>query len=355
MEPVKTRHFTSYEKITETPEQWQLDETGFRQLEKATWVVTEKIHGANFCMLTDGKTITCANRKHILGPQDDFFRYQIVAERFQSNILALFLHAQQRYSEISNIAVYGELCGGGYPHPEVEANPALQPIQTGIYYSPELEFCAFDLALTREERVYLDYAEAIELFQAANLLYAVPLCIGSLQEALNYPMGFQSTLSNLLGLPTLPRDNRAEGIVIKPYYNLLVSSKKGLIRPILKRKIPEFSENKRFSQAQKWPDQHNAYVQELESLENLKWEVFNLATENRLQSAISKLGPVTYAHRSKVQQLFRLVVEDVLEQLEDNHSEQLATLKEHDNTLLHNYIREEVRALFRNVLPGRKY
>jgi hypothetical protein len=43
-------HFTSYEKIAETPDQWQLDEAGFRQLEKVTWVVTEKIHGANFCI-----------------------------------------------------------------------------------------------------------------------------------------------------------------------------------------------------------------------------------------------------------------------------------------------------------------
>jgi Rnl2 family RNA ligase len=358
MEQTNAWHFISYEKIVETPEQWQLDEAGFRQLEKATWVVTEKIHGANFCFITDGRTVTCANRKLLLGPQDDFFHYQMVAERLQGRVLTLFSHLCQRYPGVARIYVYGELFGGCYPHPQVAANPALQPIQTGIYYSPEIEFCAFDLALENvsagEGRRYIDYAEAIQLFQVVNLLYAAPLFVGSYQEALNYPVSFQSTLPSLLGLPILPEDNRAEGIVTKSYHNLLVSSKKGLIRPVLKKKIPEFAEDKRFAQAQKWSVPQYNQPQEQTHLELLQWEAFNLVTENRLQSAISKLGPVTHVRPGKARQLFKLVVEDILEQLNESQGKLLAALADHERVILQNYIHEEVRKLFKHALPRRK-
>lgn len=358
MDTSEAWHFTSYEKIAETPEQWQLDEAGFRQLEKTQWVVTEKIHGANFCFISNGRELSCANRKNILGPQDNFFQYQSVARQLQERIFKLFQRVQQRYSTASMIFLYGELFGGGYPHPQVVANPAFQPIQTGIFYTPEIAFCAFDLALSNkargEERIYLDYAEAIELFKEVDLLYARPLLIGSFQEALNYPLGFQSTLPALLGLPALPTDNRAEGIVIKPYYTIVVSSKKGLLRPILKKKIPEFAEDKRFSQAQKWSDQAHTFAQEQEHLEALKWEVFNLVTENRLQSAISKIGPVTRDQPKKAQQLFRLVVDDVLEQLYERAHEHMAALGDADSLLLQHYIRVEVRKLFKDHLQPQR-
>lgn len=37
------------------------------------WVVTEKVHGANFCFLCDGTTTTCAKRTQVLDENDEFF------------------------------------------------------------------------------------------------------------------------------------------------------------------------------------------------------------------------------------------------------------------------------------------
>ncbi|HDN26705.1 MAG TPA: hypothetical protein ENG03_06345 [Thioploca sp.] len=40
--------FTRYEKIANALSNWQIDETGYRLLEKTEWVVTEKIKNENF-------------------------------------------------------------------------------------------------------------------------------------------------------------------------------------------------------------------------------------------------------------------------------------------------------------------
>ena len=44
-----------YEKIADTLDAWLGDdEAAYRALRGATWIATEKIHGANFCLVTDG-------------------------------------------------------------------------------------------------------------------------------------------------------------------------------------------------------------------------------------------------------------------------------------------------------------
>lgn len=42
--------YVSYEKIPESPNHWNLTESDYRAFKKTDWVVTEKIHGANFGM-----------------------------------------------------------------------------------------------------------------------------------------------------------------------------------------------------------------------------------------------------------------------------------------------------------------
>jgi hypothetical protein len=64
-------HHTSYEKIVERPEQWGLDAAGYRALKKSPWVVTEKIHGANFALIVEGAQVRCAKRKALLEEGED--------------------------------------------------------------------------------------------------------------------------------------------------------------------------------------------------------------------------------------------------------------------------------------------
>jgi Rnl2 family RNA ligase len=341
--------FTGYEKIAESPEEWHIDEAAYRLLAKEPWVVTEKIHGANFCFLTDGQIVLCANRKHILSSTDDFFHYQIVLEKLQQKVLRAFLAAKKRFPQISQLFLYGELYGGYYPHPDVRPDPSVQPVQTGIWYAPSIEFCAFDLALEAAApgapRSYVDYDIAMSIFEEVGIFYATPLFTGSYQEALAYPLGFDSTIPRRLGLPPLAEPNKAEGVVIKPLKTLLVESSKGAIRPILKKKIPEFAEDKRFSQAEKWATPPPGALPG--NLDLLIWEAFNLVTENRLHSVLSKVGALHTGDGRREQYVFRLFVEDVLERLEATQSEALAVLRNDERLRLMDALHGEVRMLLK--------
>lgn len=341
-------HWISYEKIAESPDQWHLDEAQFRALEKTRWVVTEKIHGAHFCVITDGSTLAAANRKHLLTPGENFFEYQRVLKRLQAQIYQLFALARDLYPQLAWLLIYGELFGGGYPHPEVAPIANLQPIQTGIYYAPDIEFCIFDLAIVGEQfsATYLDYDQTVALCQRAGLLYAVPLLIASYQETLSYPIEFMSTIPARLGLPPLSQDNKAEGVVIKPLKALTIPTKKGPIRPIFKRKIAAFAEDRRFHQAQKWALPVSAF--QPSNLDLLKWESLNQLTVNRLRSAISKLGYRGPHEPSKSHQLFHLLIADVLEQLEINQSNLLATLSPAEKRELLTAIEQEARPLLKH-------
>jgi Rnl2 family RNA ligase len=341
-------HWASYEKIAESPNLWGLDEAEYRTLEKTPWVVTEKIHGANFCIITNGSTIAAANRKHLLAPNDNFFEYQRVLQRVEQQIYQLFHLTRHLYPQLTWLSIYGELFGGAYPHPDVAPVTGLEPIQTGIYYAPDIEFCAFDLAISdaSHPHTYLDYDQARSPLQSVGLLYTPPLLIGSYQEALNYPIEFLSTIPALLGLPPLTQDNKAEGVVIKPLKAFTVPTKKGPIRPIFKRKIATFAEDRRFHQAQKWSLPPSPPLSS--NLDQLKWEAFNQITENRLRSAISKIGYRGVRQPSKSRQLFQLFITDILEQLNTDQTALFAALTKAERSQLIDSIQQEVRAFFKH-------
>jgi hypothetical protein len=74
--------FSPYEKIAESVGAWLGDdEAAYRALRGAEWVVTEKIHGANLCLVTDGVTIRAAKRKAFISDDDDFLGHRSVVER----------------------------------------------------------------------------------------------------------------------------------------------------------------------------------------------------------------------------------------------------------------------------------
>jgi Rnl2 family RNA ligase len=310
--------YVSYEKIPESPNKWNFTESDYRAFKKTDWVVTEKIHGANFGISTDGSEIRFAKRKEFLQSDDNFFDYQSLANQLTHQAKEIFKILQKEQSSILRLFIYGELFGGEYPHPEVPVVPHIQAVQTGIYYSPKIEYCAFDIAVEEngnlKSSAYLDYDKALKLFQQVGMMGAEALFIGKYEEALEYNLDFNSTIPSLLSLPPLPFRNPAEGIVIKPVKSIYVETAKGRFRPILKKKIPEFAEDSRFHQATKWNSQKvPVLTQELSIEEELSQEMLALVTETRLSNVISKVGRVSGNDRGRKQQLAQLLVSDVLE------------------------------------------
>lgn len=321
--------FNGYEKMPDNLQKLKLDDHQMRQLEKAQWAVTEKVHGANFSFRYGEGKLSFGKRKELLRWEDDFFGFQLVAEQLDISIRKLFRNLQHDI-DFDQAVVYGELFGGEYPHPEVEADERVQAIQTGIYYCPTIAFCAFDIAIEQaDHRFYLDYEKAIQYFESANLFYAKPLLIGSFNQALNYSIDFQSVIPKQFGLPPLAQDNLTEGIVIKPMQDLVLSTAKGKMRPILKIKNEKFSEEKKFHEARKWsftPSQSATHEQLAFLLPDLQVYV----TANRLQNVSSKIGQLKTDQPKRLQKAKSLFLEDVFESFEETNEGVLALLSKQD-------------------------
>jgi hypothetical protein len=263
--------------------------------------------------------------------------------------LVLRLHAEVLAGDrrVALVYVYGELLGGGYPHPDVPDVPGVSPVQTGCWYAPGIELCAVDVAILFDgarERVYLDQADAARLCGGAGLMFAPPLLCGTYEEAFAFPLGFATTLPALLGLPSLGPRNKAEGVVLKPARAIVVPRRPGSIRPVIKRKIPEFSEDDRFHGAEKW-SQPLAPTAEVPALDLLRAEVSALVNENRLAAAVSKVGAVRPGDAAQLAEVLSLVREDLEDELRRRCRTALGALSTSEAYELSRFVEGEARAL----------
>eukprot|EP01130_Rhizamoeba_saxonica_P005486 TRINITY_DN2191_c0_g1_i1.p1 TRINITY_DN2191_c0_g1~~TRINITY_DN2191_c0_g1_i1.p1 ORF type:complete len:304 (+),score=53.11 TRINITY_DN2191_c0_g1_i1:33-914(+) len=293
--------------MPETTSRWLLDKKTQRLIQKTSWVVTEKIHGANFVFSTDGNTIRCGKRRSYLNENESFFGHESVLSEISPAILHAFQLLSQQYINLTVVYVYGELCGGSYPHPDVPAIDSLKAVQTGIYYCPNIRYVAFDIQVEYIQQdvpcnMFVDYSLAMDIFKDTGLLYAQPLLIGTFQQCIDYDVNFQSKLPGVLGYPDIPDyHNQAEGVVIKSLEEITVETAKGYARAIVKKKHPSFSEDDRYSLAEKWedPKANTQWEDDTPALDLVKWELYPLITENRLANVVSKIGHVTKEDRER--------------------------------------------------------
>lgn len=298
---------SEYEKMPQSLKQLALSEEAFNELNKVKWVVTEKIHGANFSFVYESQKLLYAKRKEFLNWNDDFFGFQEVVAGIEDSILQLFERLSADIAADRYI-VYGELFGGEYPHPQVPVRQNVHAIQTGVYYSPAIHFCAFDIAIEiRGVKHYIDYQTAVEYFERSNVFHANVLSTGRLNEVLSFNTRIDSTIPAQLGLPKLT-PNLIEGVVIKP---LSHSELRRLdSRPIFKLKNPEFDEDKKFHGAEKWSfiPMVSAKTEELAFIVE---EIAHYVNQNRLNSAISKIGRIDFENPQRLQAIHNEMLEDI--------------------------------------------
>eukprot|EP01113_Clastostelium_recurvatum_P005275 TRINITY_DN12356_c0_g1_i3.p1 TRINITY_DN12356_c0_g1~~TRINITY_DN12356_c0_g1_i3.p1 ORF type:complete len:389 (-),score=81.15 TRINITY_DN12356_c0_g1_i3:9-1175(-) len=302
------------------------------------WVVTEKVHGANFLFIVsqgeDGTVVVkSGKRTGLLEDEDEFFKgYKKVVEQYTPASREAFQWIQRTIPHdppLRSIYIYGELFGGAYPHPSVPVDPDVCLVQSGIYYSPTLQFCAFDVMTETRDgtKAYLDYGIAVKMFQECRFFFAEPLFVGSFEEASNYQVGFESTIPKRLGLPALPSPNIAEGVVAKRIKPLWVPTSKGdMVRATLKIKAEGFREEQALPDMIKdkgWGGDKGAGKgkkssgKPVDPIEALAIKLAGLVNPNRLASVVSKVGRgkgKDRAHRDRVHKMF---IQDVLEALHD--------------------------------------
>lgn len=334
--------FSGYEKMPNNLKKLGLSESDFSKMEKLKWVVTEKVHGANFSFVYENGSLKFAKRKEYLNWTDDFFGFQLVVSKLENNILRLF---EKLSSDIAaeKYIIYGELFGGKYPHPEVEPVKDVHAIQTGVYYTPDIEFCAFDIAIETDgtaSKYYLDYESSVAYFDEFKIFYAKPLLIGKFNEAMNFNIRINSAVPKEFNLPEL-NDNLIEGVVIKPFNQL---DNNDFQRPVIKLKNPEFDEEEKFHEAEKWSFIPNV-SSKTEELSFIVDELRNYVTQNRLKSAVSKIGTLDLNNQSRVSEIKKEFLEDVITDFNENNDNLLNDLSPEDKTWIAERINSEINKM----------
>jgi len=200
------------------------------------WVATEKVHGAQLVVGANVDEVRVGKRKAWLESDEPFFGWQMLRPLLHS----VAHSARRAMGSTGDVWLYGGLFGGHYPHAAVSPVAGLVPVQTGIWYAPDLQFALFDIVHTAhaEEPVFLDHDQVQELAAGASVRTVPLLARGRLADLDCLPIRFPTRVPEALGLPAIIPNN-AEGYVLKPAGGGPVSA-----RPAVKRKIAEFDERK---------------------------------------------------------------------------------------------------------------
>ncbi|MBC9932811.1 RNA ligase family protein [Chitinophaga qingshengii] len=333
---------SEYEKMPKNLKGLHLSEKAMQDLNKLKWVVTEKIHGANFSFVYEDHQLLYAKRKDYLQWTDDFFGFQAVVADMEDKVVRLFEQLMQDMPAQRYI-LYGELFGGRYPHPDVAPIDYVQAIQTGVYYSPDIRFCAFDLAVENAvgEKRYIDYDTAVAYFERFDIFYAKILFAGKWNEALNFDTRINSAIPAQLNLPDIG-SNLIEGVVVKPLRH------SGLpdpgTRPVIKLKNAEFDEEKKFHEAEKWSF-IPAVSSRSEQLSFLVTELARYVTANRLNSVLSKVGRLDTANGQRMEEIKTAFLEDVYTDFREDNGDILAELDAADAGWVRDRVAGRIAAL----------
>lgn len=248
------------------------------------YVALEKIHGAQLVVGVDAKEgVAIGKRKAWLGAEEPFFGWQILRGELERAAARVrdSLRGEGVASAGSEVVLYGELFGGGYPHPAVKSLGALTAVQTGIWYAPDLRVALFGVLVAAPEEgggTLLGPSQVARLAEEAGLLSPPVLGRGSRAEVLSLGYRFPTRVPGLLGLPPID-GNVAEGFVMS------------LDRPgsfdapmACKRKIPEMREAE-FDGSEAFAPERVLPIGEILAL------VPRMVNRARLESARSKVGP----------------------------------------------------------------
>ena len=284
--------FTKFPSLENTYRQKEIDKIHSMVIQD-NWVVTEKVHGANFSFWVTkddmgSVNIKCAKRSGWIEEDEKFFNYKSVLEKYRPMLEKL------RGDVLDDFVVYGELYGGN--------------IQNGMCYALDQDFIAFDIRWIEEDgslSVPLDKLTVLTL-DTDYQIPVVPL-IGvydTFEEALAVEESFTSKLIR----PDFDGKDvhkEAEGVVIEP--NNPTFEPNGS-RVYLKKKTKRFLEK-----GGKSTIKHKSPVVVQESVKNKLEDATVFLNRNRFDSVVSKIGEVSIKDIGKV---MGLLTQDIVVDME---------------------------------------
>mgnify|MGYP003604030369 CR=1 FL=1 len=292
-----TKQFTKFPSLENTYRQKEIDKIQSMMI-KDKWVVTEKVHGANFSFwmteehlsvegigLCSTVVIKCAKRSGWIEDDEKFFNYQPVLEKYRDSLERLYYHLSGTHA-CNEVVVFGELYGGN--------------IQSGMCYKDDQDFIAFDMKI---DDVSVDKLAMFNDLKTCEIP-CVPLLgkFDTLQEALNFNESFDSLLMKE-GFSGEEKHKEAEGVVIEP---VTPSWFPNGSRVYFKKKTKRFLEkggNKIHKPVENLPKE----------LEGVLTQAFEYINEPRFNAVVSKIGEVTIKDIGKV---MGFMTKDILEDME---------------------------------------
>jgi Rnl2 family RNA ligase len=339
--------FKKYTSIDEKSRKLTLDKYVTRGYTDQDWVVTTKIHGANFSVVMSNNDIKYARRTGVIPEGEKFYGHERVIEKhldkFKS-VRRLTLDHFNLGNEYT-IQLYGELFGGAYPHPEVPKVQDISKVQDKVWYCPDIDFFPFDIyvRLNDEEHFPVDHDVFEEIVQEAGFeVFAKALFVGSFEECLDYPNAYPDPIHKFYGLPEID-DNICEGNVLKP---LKACCEPSGSRVILKTKNERFTERKRVPKERKpitVSDEAQKVVQVADEY----------ITENRLRNVLSHMGQVTQKDFGKLLGMFS---QDVRKDMEGDDPEIFSNIEKDEKKRVNKTINDAcasfIRKSFVNIIDG---
>ena len=278
------------------------------------WVAREKIHGANFSLMTnDGVNIIPAKRSGEILPTEGFYGCEPVVAKYSPAIRKLWELIDGATDENAcglEVQVYGEFAGRG--------------VQKDVDYG-EKDFYVFDIrvnGLFLHDNIVAVYAKTVGLKMAPLLAYgtfdeirALPITFDSVVNLANSGTvpdsnGVEPEFKNYMTLKDGEGENIAEGFVMKPVHPAFMPNGD---RIAIKCKTTKFSEKKN-----KQANRFNAPVA-LSENDKAKLEVFTCyITENRVKNVLSKMDRTNMTAKD-FGRVMGLTVQDALEEIERNY------------------------------------
>lgn len=300
------------------------------------YVVQEKVHGANLSFITDGQTIVAAKRTELIADNEQFFNSQLVQEKYANKILKVFQEVAKTFNA-KTISIFGELFGGGYPHPDIPNDDNAKLVQRGIYYSPTNDFFAFDIRVDNEK--YLDVETVSQLFETYGFVHAKTLFKGSLKDCLNFSNSFKTTIPTDFGLPELD-GNICEGVIIRPTQPTYLRSGS---RVLIKNKNEKWAENNNYIDKAILSKLLHEGEELSEEASLLCEEIYKLITRNRLDNLMSKIGEVN--PKKDLGKVLGLYNKDTLTDFLKNHQTKYNELEKHESKAVNKFLNKHAAQL----------
>lgn len=183
------------------------------------WYATEKVHGANFSFISDGKTVDYARRGEVLQPGESFMGYENFLGELPEKVKALANYLG------TTIQVVTEFYGQGVVN------------KGAIKYRNDDKkgFVAFDI-LDLNTGKFLSYPINFELFDRFDIDRVSVFETGTFEDLLKLDLNYKSQVAARYNV-----QSNVEGIVMKPYLDTRTETGE---RVILKRVTTEFAESR---------------------------------------------------------------------------------------------------------------